>query len=277
MVPARRPAAQAAAEGAAPDAAPPPRPWPGRPPAPEERAATAASKAAALAAAAEVLRAAGLHDEAETMGGPAAQHLKEASSAKPGARLDSCAAFVARAERRVAAAEAEVEAAAEKLEATRARAAELTDELAEGRRRLAELRAGLHEEAARDDLLGDVRTLLDAFEGLPVPGHVGAGPQPPEGVLEAMRVLRQRVAPPADGRTSEERLNSALEPRSALAAAPTAARAAAIAPELMDASGVSDGGLTEEDDLMNELDDVDASNDAALLEVARRLKRARCL
>ena len=132
------PGSAAAPSGAAVTAVPP-RAWPPRPPAPEERAAAAAGKAAALDCAADVLRQAGLEAEANALKKPAARLAKDARGVKPGARLDACAAFVERAERRLAAARADVEAAEAALVAAQARVSELNAELAEGRRRLDDL------------------------------------------------------------------------------------------------------------------------------------------
>ncbi|CAK0806694.1 unnamed protein product [Prorocentrum cordatum] len=119
----------------------PPRQWPARPPSPEERAAAAAGKTAALGAAADLLRGAGFDEEADALRKAAARLAKDAAGAKPGARLDSCEAFVSRAERRLAAARADVDAAEAALEAAQTRAAERDVELQEGQR--ADLALGL--------------------------------------------------------------------------------------------------------------------------------------
>eukprot|EP00973_Karenia_brevis_P004662 639844-Karenia_brevis.AAC.1 len=65
---------------------------------------------------------------------PAEQLTKEGAAAKqsPGARLDACASYVARAERRAKAARDDVESAQKALAAARARQDELDAELVAG-------------------------------------------------------------------------------------------------------------------------------------------------
>ncbi|CAK0811551.1 unnamed protein product, partial [Prorocentrum cordatum] len=168
----------------------PPRHWPARPPAPEERAAAAAGKTAALGE---------------------AEEEAAAADAKPGARLDSCTAFVSRAERRLAAVRADVEVAEAAAAAARARVAELDEELQEGKRRLEELRESAPADGLLPGVLADVRTVLDVLERLPMAGHVGAGPALPAAALQACAALRRHCGAPPDGRSPEELIDGPLE------------------------------------------------------------------
>ena len=171
-----------------------PRPWP-RPPTPEERADVASSKAAALETAAAHLRAGGLEDEATAHEKSAAALRKEAAPESAGGRLDACAGFVARAEKRVEGAKAAVQTAETALAEARATQERLEDELAEGRRRLGELRAELaavpaaqHTAPPDTSLLGDVHTLLTLMEGGAC--QFGTGSEP---VLVAMQRLHAAI------------------------------------------------------------------------------------
>jgi hypothetical protein len=241
----------------------PPRAWP-RPPTPEERAANSADKAAALRAAAEVLRAAGFEDEAAVLDKPAADLVKLGAAEKPGSRLDACASFVTRAEKRVEGATVVLVAAELALEDARAQQVRLKEELAEGKRRLEELRADLSATTpavsaaplAEGPLVGDVKALLAVLES----GSWAAAASLPESMLDAMRRLHAAVEVVAP--LPPPRLDAALEPRAAVDAA---------AHHVPDTS--SEGFGDDEDAVMGELDA--AETDEALADIARRLKRAR--
>jgi hypothetical protein len=246
----------------------PPRTWP-RPPTPEERAANTADKAAALRSAAEVLRAAGLEDEAAGLDKPAATLEKESAPERPGGRLDACAGFVARAEKRMEGAKAAVMAAEIALKDAHAQQARLQEELAEGKRLMEELRADLLAStpaaspaaAATADLMGDLKALLQGLEN----GGWACTAAPPESVLVAMARLHSAVAAAAPMPVPE--LDKPLEQDPCHDRA--AMNAAATAPMPEDTSD-------EEDAVMEELEGADS--DEALVAIARRLqsvKRAR--
>ena len=99
--------------------------------------------------------------------------------------------------------------------------------------------------------------MLDALETAPLPCAACVGPLLPERVLTAVRSLRERVGPAAP----EPRLNEALE--------------ATCEGKGEDTAVLADAASAEEaDSLMGALDSAD-DDDAALVAIARRLKRAR--
>ena len=104
----------------------------------------------------------------------------------------------------------------------------------------------------------DVRRLLEELEKVPAPGVPCVGPRLPESLLGVVASLRGRLdEPPA-----AVRLDAPLE-----------AETAPVAPLEQRTAVPSD--VSSADDLMEQLDEVAEDSDEALLEVARRLKRAR--
>jgi len=188
---------------------------------------------------------------------------------KPGARLDSCAAYVARAERRAAAAADAVQAAETALEEARARQAELDAELAEGRARLESLRtgfsplnAGAEGETATDSqqLLQCTRVLLQRLES----GSFAATANVPPEVLDAMRAVHAAVSTvePAP----RPSLDTALEPEAVGDVASSPAPAVAAAEE----ATAADAPMTSADvDALSRSNEDDAAFGAAM---RRRLR-----
>lgn len=190
---------------------------------------------------------------------------------KPGARLDSCAAYVARAERRSQAAAEAVHAAERALAEAQARQAELDEELAAGQTRLEDLRAELaagaeeaEEESAASkpgELLRCTKQLLERLET----GRFATTVDMPPELLAAMQAVHAVVS--ATEPTPRPTLDSALEPEG-----PTATAGGRRKAETME-NGADSSRM--EDEMMTELAGIDEEDDMALLEMARRLKRAR--
>ena len=214
------------------------------------------------------LRAGGLEDEAVAHERSAAALRKGAAPESAGGRLDACAGFVARAEKRVEGAKAAVQTAEAALAEARAAQERLEDVLAERRRRLGDLRAELAAAPAAQtappdtSLLGDVQALLTLMEGGAC--QFGAGSEP---VLAAMQRLHAAigVAAPAPVPELGASLESPvpLEPSTLLAPLSPQAAAAANAED------------PDEDDAMRELDSAESGDDAALVAAARRLRQTR--
>ena len=226
-----------------------PRAWPVPQAAPRLGAVVEAAEAAgASAAAVEALRkdAVALREERRSAGG----------------RLDAARAKAARSAREADDARAALDAAKCRLEASEKAADEAKAELAAVEAELARPSASVPE--MPPDIVAGVRALLDALETAPVPCATSVGPLLPERVLAAVRSLRERVDPPA----LEPQLDEALE-------APGKAQGEGIAVPTT-AAVPSDGSSAEEaDSLMGALDSADEEDDAALVAIARRLKRAR--
>ena len=172
----------------------------------------------------------------------------------PGGRLDAARAKVGRTARVAAEARAAAAAAAAKAEEAFKQAAVAADELAAVEAELAAQPPQPHKDEAPQDvaaILQDVRLLLAALEQAPVPGHVGNGPALPASALQSVAALRARLdAPPRAAALSE-----ALEPSGP--------------------SSVADPSGAESDSLMGELAGLEDSDEEGLLDVARRLKKAR--
>ena len=259
------------AQQASLDVAPTPlRPWP-RAPAPEERAEAAASKATALEAAAASLRAAGLEEEAAAHEKSAAALRKAAVSEPAGGRLDACAGFVARAEKRVEAARSAVQAAEAALEEARAAQRRLEDELAEGRDRLDKLRAelfaapgGLPEATPSVNPAGgfveDVKGLLTLMEGGACQFGVGSGT-----VLETMRRLHTAMEAFAPAPTPD--VSGPLEP-----SVPAAAVSGSAA---LNAGEGKDEEEEDEDAAMKDLQSAESGDEEAIVAAARRLRQSK--
>ena len=221
--------------------------------------ALGSAAAAARAAGASAETVAALEKEAE-----GAQHAA-ASNRQLGARLDSHRAAVRRLAQQVEAAEDAVTAAAARLDASKR-------ELAEARAALAQVEAEVaHPEAsvasagspekAVDAVLHDVQRLLEEIEKAPMPGVAGVGPCLPESVLGAIASLRGRL----DAHVATPSLDAPLEQGAECSQDPPSA-------------GLAEPAVPSEasaDNLMEELADLADTDDEGLLDVARRLKKAR--
>lgn len=228
-------------------------------------------KVAALQAAASDLRAAGLLEEASLLQEPTKRLEKEgAASDKPGARLDACVAYVARAERRAAAASEAVEAAERTLQEARARQATLEEELAAGRARLESLRAGLsavEEEtsASHGDLIRCTKALLQRLESGSFAATAAVTPE----ILAAMHAAHAVIG--AVEPALSPSLDAALEPEAPALAPEAPAPGAEFPVARMERSAAEE----TEDDAMVKLDGLDEDDEVGLLAAARRLKSAR--
>lgn len=252
-----------------------PRPWPVRPPAPEIKKIEAESRLQALQEAAAKLRSVGLEDEAVLLEKPASKLQKTSTQEqKPGARLDACAAYVQRAERRVQDASRSVEAAEKALEDAKARYMELEAELESGRVRLESLRV---EVAAAEAPETEARTPRE---------NLNAQTPSFEVLLHASRELLMRLenSSACNGAIGNYLPDSIVEAarklndiQSSMAPLPFPSLDAALeedAPaEKAESVGIVDS--ESEDDVMDQLDGADDADESKLLEIARRLKRAR--
>ena len=173
-----------------------------------------------------------------------------------GGRLDAARAKAARSAREAEDARAALEAATKKVAAAAKAEEEAKAELASVETDLARPSSQCADGAA--DMVAGVRALLDALETVPVPCAASVGPLLPERVLAAVRSLRERVGPAAP----EPHLEQALEPVSG-----EEKEAVAVPSEESSAEAA--------DTLMGALDSADEEDDAALIAIARRLKRAR--
>ena len=169
-----------------------------------------------------------------------------------GGRLDAARAKAARAQRL-----ADEASQAARIAAARAADAEAAATIAAAE--LREVEASLAKAAAETSaprtVVEDVRRLLAALEVAPLGGTPGIGPALPEAVLAAMAALRQQVDAPAP----EARLDEALSP----------------ADRGKEGDGAETAEDADQDSLMGALDSADDSDEAAMLAIARRLKRAR--
>ena len=147
-------------------------------------------------------------------------------------------------------------AAAAKAEEATKLAAAAADELAAVEAEL----AAQPPQPAKDDapqdvnaILEDVRALLAALEQAPLLSHVGNGPALPASTLQSVAALRARLDVPPRAAA----LGEALEPGGP--------------------GSVSAGSIAERDSdaLMGELEGLEDTDEEGLLEVARRLKKAR--
>ena len=252
-----------------------PREWPARPPPPEKREEAAAAKTVALEAAVAGLRAAGLDEEAALLNKANERMQKEgkrnAPANRPGARLDSCEAYVARARRRAQEAAAAVLAAEEALAAAKAHQVEFDAELAEGEARLESLRAGfaateedgeLGADATCGNLLSSTKQLLQRLET----GSFASTANMPADVISAMTAVHEAltaVSPPPPA----PKLDAALEPQATTEAAGATRRKADALEHVEEEEQLS------EDETMEELAALDDEDEEGLLQLARRLKQ----
>ena len=222
------------------------------------------AKPAARAAALEKARAA-----ASSAGAPAdalaamdreLQSMKsQAANARPlGARLDSAKAKLLKAESREHAAQNQLEKAVKQLEETREQR-----KVAEAA--LLELRSEIPSESSQlpAELVKRTKLLLDRLES----GSLAVSAEMPAELVAAMTAVHEVVNtldPP-----SASTLDGPLEP---------AAEAGAGEPggvQSMPGRAAEDDAVMSESEAIDKLDEIDESNDDALLEIARRLKRAR--
>ena len=239
-----------------------PRTWPVRPPPPEEQEEQTAAKAAALEAAASSLRAAGLEKETSRLNEANSRMQKEGKpSSGPGARLDGCARYVARAEHRAQAAAAEVHAAEEALAAARARQEELDAELAEGQARLDSLRAGLaaseaSQEEAGDGAVGELLRRTKVFIQRLETGKFANTAEMPAEVINAMTAVNEVVGAMTTP-LSRPDLDSELEPPDVTEASGAMRRKA----QAMGSEEDQEQEQPGQDDAMRELDGIDEEDE----------------
>ena len=238
------------------------------------------AQAVALEGAAAAARAAGASDDT------IAALLREAEGAQQraadgrqlGARLDSQRATVRRLTDKVSQAEEAATAAAARLEAARR-------DLGVAREALTQIEVEVAQAAPQATgspdapqpnatILQEVRSLLDALEQAPVPGHVGTGPKWPETLLQLMFSLRSKVQPPAPVAKLGEALEESAKHSEHSSACPEPEsreeRQGQGAAGDLDASSESVG-----DSIMEALASADEVDDAAMAEIARRMMRAR--
>ena len=223
------------------------------------------AQAVALEGAAAAARAAGASEDtvAALVREAEGAQQRAADGRQLGARLDSQRATVrrvtekvAQAEEAVAAATARLAAARQELGAARTALTQIEHEVAQA---CPQEGGGREAPESSAILIHEVRALLDALEQTPVPGQVGKGPQLPEAVLQTMCSLRNKLQPPVPPAKLGEALEAdAEEPPNTEQGEPAEPSEAASA-----------------DDLMGELEDLADTDDEGLLDVARRLKRAR--
>lgn len=144
-------------------------------------------------------------------------------------------------------------AAAARLKAAEHAAQQASAELAEVEAAVAAQAAQAAQAPPRANVISHVQALLAELERTPVPGIVGTGPALPETLLAAMSALRREIELP----TAPGRLDEPLEPDTEPSRPPPSHEP------------------PPDDELMGALDEIDESDEEALLAVARRLKRAR--
>ena len=179
-----------------------------------------------------------------------------------GGRLDSARAKAARAAR--VADEARAAAQAAEKRATEAEMAEraAAKELAEVEASLAAAPAESASGEKADNFVQSVQNFLDTLEQSPVPGIVGQGPQLPARALEAMAELRRRIDGWARAAQRDQGAENAGDER----------RTEAGGTESQYGGSPADA---DQDTLMGALDSAEEDDDAAMLAIARRLKRTR--
>ena len=174
-----------------------------------------------------------------------------ANSRPLGARLDSGKAKLAKARGKEEAAETQLQKAMQQLDEARKQ-----KQLAEDT--LAELRAKVpnDNDGARCDLMRCTRTLLERLES----GRFAANAEMPEEIISAMTAVHEVV-------------NSMEPPPTATLDSPLQTQGDGSHKE--DTQDAEDDATMDETEVMGRLDGVDDSDSEALLEIARRLKRAR--
>jgi hypothetical protein len=211
---------------------------------------------------------------ADALAAEAAAARREAADTRPlGARLDSARARMKKAEARVTASAAALAQAQDRCAEARAQLESMRTELAMLETEVANAPAA--ERPYATQVQGDQKALLqctkDLLERLETGGFAAKADMPPEllgamtAVHEVMRTMEPELAPTLDGPLGPE----------APAAAPGSRR-----PQVVDevsANGEQDGGegAESEDEIMADLDGAHEEDEASLLLIAQRLKRAR--
>ena len=222
-----------------------PRPWPASRQAP--RLGEVAEAAAAAGASPEAVEA--LRQDAEA---------RRTERRTAGGRLDAARAKVARSSRVAEEAQEAADAADKRAQEAKKAARDAERELAEVEAAVAAHVAG---PVADGGIIKEIWELLSVLEQSPLWGPSGPWPSIPEAGLTAIAALRKRL----DAEPDAGKLDEALEP-------------IGKADELIVQTGTqvsvpdSDVGA---DELMDELDSADEGDEATMLAIARRLKRAR--
>ena len=212
------------------------------------------AKVAALEKAIATARAAGAPEDAlDSMGRQMAVLKSEAANSRPlGARLDSAEAKLAKADSKVQLAEAQLKKAMQQLEEARAQRRDAEQVLADLRVEVPQDNSGVHRE-----LMHRTKALLERLES----GKFAASADMPEELLAAMASVHEVVnaVVPLQPPTLDRADTSGIHQAEGFSAS----------------QAQEDDAAMSEGDVIESLDRVDESDEDALLNIARRLKRVR--